>query len=161
MDERLLPGESAEAHVARLANAKAEWARQAYPRALVIAGDTVVVLEGEVLGKPRDRTEGEAMLRRLSGRTHGVLSAYRLLDGESGRSLGRTVETRVTFRELPDAWIAWYAGLPEMQDKAGAYAIQGIGGAMIARIEGSYTNVVGFPIEFIVWDLIEQGWVRL
>ena len=161
LDERLLPGEAPEAHVTRLARAKAEAARRDFPRAVLIGGDTVVVLDGEVLGKPRDRGEGEAMLRRLSGRAHRVLSAYHLLEAPSGQSLERIVETRVTFRELPAAWIAWYAGLPEMLDKAGAYAIQGVGGAMVTRIEGSYTNVVGFPVEFVLWDLIDQGWVRL
>lgn len=161
LDERMLAGEAPEAHVARLARLKAETVRMDFPDALVIAGDTLVVLGEEVLGKPRDRQDGEAMLRKLSGRTHRVLSAYQLDDVPSGRSLGRTVETRVTFRELPEAWIAFYGGLPEMLDKAGAYAIQGIGGAMVTRIEGSFTNVVGFPVEFVLWDLIEQGWVRL
>ena len=161
VEERALPGESPEAQVARLARSKARSAAPHHPDALVIGGDTVVVLGEAVLGKPRDREEGEAMLRRLSGRTHRVLSAYHLLDGPSGEWLGRTVETRVTFRQLPEAWIAWYGSLPEMLDKAGAYAIQGVGGAMIERIEGSYTNVVGFPVECVLWDLIDRGWVRI
>lgn len=161
LDESPHPGEPPEAQVARLARAKAEAAAPAHPDALVIGGDTVVVLGEEVLGKPRDRADGESMLRRLSGQTHRVLSGYWLLDGPSGESFGHTVETRVTFRALPPQWIAWYAALPEMLDKAGAYAIQGVGGAMVERIEGSYTNVVGFPVERVLWDLIDRGWVRL
>ena len=161
VDERLLPGETPEAHVERLAGLKAEAARAPHPGHGILAGDTVVVQDAEPLGKPADPAEAERMLTRLSGATHRVLSAYCLLDADTGeRSAGR-VETRVTFRRLPPAWIRWYSRLDEARDKAGAYGIQGIGGAMVDRIEGSYPNVVGFPIEAIVWELLARGWLAL
>jgi len=161
VEERLLPGEAPGAHVQRLAAQKAEAARAAFPQHGILAGDTVV-LHGEViLGKPADVADAERMLTRLSGETHRVLSAYALLDAATGEQSGGTVETRVTFRRLPPAWIQWYSRLDEARDKAGAYGIQGIGGAMVERIEGSYPNVVGFPIEVIVWDLLARGWVAL
>jgi septum formation protein len=161
VDERAVPGEAAETHVARLAREKAEAVRGRCPGALIVAADTVVELDGRILGKPCGKGEGEAMLRALSGRTHRVLSGYHALDNASGAWLARTVETAVTFRELPADWIAWYCAQPEMLDKAGAYGIQGLGGMMVTRIEGSYTNVMGFPVEFFLWDMLERGWIRL
>lgn len=161
VDESLLPGESAREHVPRLAALKAQAAREPFPGHLVLAGDTTVLLEEEIMGKPVDAKDAERMLTALSGRTHSVLSAYMILDTESGEQRGRTVETRVSFRRLPERWLQWYSRLDEPKDKAGAYGIQGIGGAMVERIEGSYTNVVGFPIENIFWDLFEKGWITL
>lgn len=161
VDERALPGESAEEYVSRLAGEKARAVRGDCPGSLIVAGDTAVVLEGRILGKPRDRAGGASMLRALSGRTHRVLSAYHVVNGADGEELRRTVETAVTFRDLPPFWIDWYCALPEMKDKAGAYAIQGVGGAMVSRIDGSYTNVVGFPVEDFLWDMIRRGWIRL
>jgi nucleoside triphosphate pyrophosphatase len=161
VDERALPGEGPLEHVARLAGLKARAARAGHPRHGILAGDTVVVLGEELLGKPADAGDAERMLTRLSGMTHRVLSAYRLLDADSGEESGQSVETRVTFRRLPQAWLRWYSRLDETRDKAGAYGIQGIGGAMVERIEGSYSNVVGFPIETIVWDLLARGWLAL
>jgi len=161
VDERLLPGEAPEAHVARLAARKAEAALAEHGDHLIVAGDTVVVHGGVVLGKPDSPQDAERMLTLLSGQTHRVLSACVLLDGPSGTRLERCVETLVTFRELPAPWIRWYSRLDECRDKAGAYGIQGIGGAMVARIEGSYNNVMGLPVEAIVWDLLDMGWVAL
>jgi septum formation protein len=161
VDERVLDGESAEDHVARLAQDKVRAVRGGCAGSMIVAGDTVVVLEGRILGKPRGRADGEAMLAALSGRTHRVLSAYHVLDDPSGEAVHRTVETRVTFRALTPEWIAWYGALPEMLDKAGAYGIQGAGGAMVSSIEGSYTNVVGFPVEAFLWDMLDRGWIRL
>lgn len=161
VDETALPAESPAGHVARLAACKAEVARREYPGHVILAGDTVVVQGGDILGKPRDPDEAARMLTRLSGAAHRVLSAYCLLDAASGAALARTVETQVTFRRLPPEWIRWYSRLDEAQDKAGAYGIQGVGGAMVESLTGSYTNVVGLPIESVVWDLLEQGWLVL
>ena len=122
-------------------------------------GDTVVVHQGQVLGKPRDTTHAAQMLTRLSGQAHRVITAYALLDADSGVQRAGTVETRVVFRSLSPQWVRWYSAQTESKDKAGAYGIQGLGGAMVAGIEGSYTNVVGFPIEAVFWDLVELGWV--
>jgi len=161
VDETARHGESPAAYVARLAAAKAEAARSAHPEHGILAGDTVVLLGDEMLGKPADPAEAAGMLERLSGVSHRVLSAWHLLDAASGAGAGGVCETRVTFRRLPPAWIQWYSRLDEAQDKAGAYGIQGIGGIMVERIEGSYPNVVGFPIEAVVWELLAQGWLAL
>jgi len=161
VDEAARPGEAPEALVLRLAIDKAAAARKHFPTHLILAGDTTVVVDGRMLGKPESPADAARMLGHLSGRTHRVLSAYCLLDGKTSQTHTRVVDTAVTFRPLPQAWIAWYSAQPEAQDKAGAYGIQGIGGAMIARIEGSYTCVMGLPIEAIVWDLLERGWLTL
>jgi septum formation protein len=161
VDERALPGEAAEAHVERLARCKAEAARAGFPGHGILAGDTVVVHQGEILGKPVHAQDAQRMLERLSDATHRVLSAWYALDADTGQANGGIVETRVTFRRLPPAWIRWYSRLDEALDKAGAYGIQGIGGAMVERIEGSYPNVVGFPIEVVVWELLARGWLEL
>jgi len=161
VDESALPGERPEELVARLARLTAQAVGGLPPQALAIAGDTLVVLGGDVLGKPRGRDDAVRMLSALSGQEHRVLSGYHLQQGPGGEAVNRTVETRVRFRELPEEWIAWYADLPETMDKAGAYAIQGMGGLLVSGIEGSYTNVVGFPVEQVVWDLIRQGWAAL
>jgi septum formation protein len=161
VDEAARPGEAPDALVQRLAGDKAAAARTRFPAHVILGADTTVVLDGQMLGKPASPAHAADMLSLLSGRTHRVLSAYCLLDGPTGRAHARVVDTAVTFRALPQAWIAWYSAQPEAQDKAGAYGIQGIGGAMISRIEGSYTCVMGLPIEAIVWDLLERGWLTL
>lgn len=161
VDEAARPGEAPDALVLRLAAAKAEAARTRFPAHVILGADTTVVLDGRMLGKPASPADAARMLGLLAGRTHRVLSAYCLLEAATGQAHARVIDTAVTFRPLPQAWIAWYSAQPEAQDKAGAYGIQGIGGAMISRIEGSYTCVMGLPIEAIVWDLLERGWLTL
>ncbi|MDH5751298.1 MAG: Maf family protein [Deltaproteobacteria bacterium] len=161
VDESGLPGETPVEHVLRLARLKAQAAREGHPGHGVLAGDTVVVLDGVVLGKPEHQADAARMLKMLAGNTHQVVTAYHLCDADTGEGFGRTVQTGVTFRGLPPEWLNWYSGSPEAADKAGAYGIQGLGGVMLARLEGSYTNVVGFPVEDIFWDLVELGWVSI
>ena len=161
VDESPLPGELPKAHVERLAALKAQMARHRFGDHLILAGDTVVALGDAILGKPAHAEQAREMLRQLSGQNHRVLSAYHLLDTASGGFCARTVETDVIFRELSDSWLDYYTALPECLDKAGAYGIQGIGGTMVQEIRGSYTTVVGFPMEAIFWDLVSQGWVEL
>lgn len=161
IDETRLPGETAREMVARLAGEKAGFAARALTDTLVLGADTVVVADSEILGKPHGPEEAKSMLLRLSGRSHRVLSAYSLRDGLSGRQCSRTVESVVTFRNLTPKWINWYAGHPEAQDKAGAYGIQGLGGAMVAHLAGSYNNVVGLPVESVIWDMLDNGWLCL
>ncbi len=160
-DETPRPGETPEGLVRRLAEGKARLASAAFPQELVLAGDTVVALEGDLLNKPSDAEEGLAMLRKLSGRSHQVVSAYHLMDGTSGVEVRRVVSTLVTFRELDEDWIHWYGAQPEGRDKAGGYGIQGLGGAMVAHIAGSYTSVVGLPVEDVIWDLRAHGWLEI
>lgn len=115
-----------------------------HPDMWVLGADTVVALEGDILGKPQDAAQAEAMLRRLSGRTHRVFTAIVLQRQEE--RLQKVVETQVRFRELSAAEIAAYAATGEPSDKAGAYGIQGKAAAFVAAIHGSYTNVVGLPL---------------
>jgi septum formation protein len=159
VDETPMPGEAPQALAARLCAAKAQAALARFPGHLILAGDTVVALDGRLLGKPASPAEAAEMLRLLSGQTHRVLTGYHLLDGPSGRRVARVIETAVTFHVLPPEWVRWYSHLPEAWDKAGGYAIQGRGGALVSGIHGSYSNVVGLPVESVIWDMLEQGWL--
>lgn len=161
VDESPLPDETPAHHVERLSALKAAAVRERFPAHLVLAADTVVVLGKEVLGKPSSVKDAERMLHLLAGNTHEVISGYTLRDGRSGEELSGAVTTQVGFRALPPAWIRWYSRLEESRDKAGAYGIQGIGGAMIEKIAGSYNNVVGLPIEEILWKMMDKGWITL
>ncbi|MBU3825655.1 MAG: septum formation inhibitor Maf [Candidatus Oceanisphaera merdipullorum] len=142
-------GETAEQYVQRLARDKAqagaEIAAHAEGPALpVLGGDTIVVVDGDVLEKPRDQADGRAMLRRLSGRSHQVLTAVALV--HAGQVSEVLVATEVTFRVLNDADIARYWASGEPADKAGGYGIQGLAGSFVTRIDGSYSGVVGLPL---------------
>jgi septum formation protein len=142
-------GEAAADYVARLARAKAEEGAAmiraaARPARPVLGADTEVVLDGEILGKPRDRDHGIAMLRRLSGCTHQVLTAIRILHQDELQ--GAVVESRVRFAALSEEDIARYWDSGEPAGKAGGYAVQGRAAAFIARIDGSYTGIVGLPL---------------
>jgi septum formation protein len=143
IDETPREGEAAEAYVLRLAREKALTVAARHPGAWVLAADTTVALGPELLGKPADAEEARAMLSRLSGRTHDVYTGVAL----AGRHTEAfVVRTRVTFRALGPGEIAWYAGTGEPLDKAGAYAVQGKGGFLVAAVEGSPTNVIGLPL---------------
>jgi septum formation protein len=142
--EEPLPGETAEAAAVRLAAEKAAAAALLSPQAWVLAADTLVFLDGAVLGKPRDDAEAAAMLRRLSGREHGVVTALHLRRGEApGRGIAEV--SRVRFAPLDEEEIAWYVATGEPSDKAGAYGVQGLGARFIEEIHGSFTNVMGLP----------------
>lgn len=143
LDETPLAGEAPAAHVARLAEAKAA-AAGAAEGAVVLAADTIVVLDGDLLGKPADRADAAATLRSLSGRTHEVATGVCVLAPAGAATT--VVRTAVTFRTLTDDEIAWYVATGEPLDKAGSYGIQGAAGAFVARIDGSPTNVVGLPL---------------
>jgi septum formation protein len=131
--------------VVRLSQAKAR-AVFTCSDVVVIACDTVVALDGEILGKPRDASEATAMLRRLRGRSHAVYSAVTLLEPSTGRTLTDVAETQVTMRAYTEVEIAAYVASGDPLDKAGAYAIQHAGFHPVAEIEGCYANVVGFPL---------------
>jgi septum formation protein len=141
LDENARPGESAEQYVLRLAREKAEAVHARHPTDTVLAADTSVVLEGRILGKPGTAEEAVEMLRALSGRTHQVMTAVAV--AEVG---ARCVTAAVTFAAASEAALRWYVSTGEPMDKAGAYAVQGIGGFLVERIEGSYSAVVGLPL---------------
>jgi len=144
IDETPLGGETAEAAAVRLAGEKAARAAQRDPHAWILAADTLVFLEGRILGKPRDGAEAEAMLRLLSGREHGVVTAVRLRSGDSAGT-GIAEVSHVRFAPMTGEEIAWYAATGEPRDKAGAYGVQGLGARFIQEIRGSFTNVMGLP----------------
>jgi septum formation protein len=151
VDERALGGETARQMVLRLAEVKArsvaaDLADPTRPR-LVLAADTAVVIDGKALGKPRSAEEAIEMLRLLRGRTHEVLTGVFLLRTDDGRSVGGVESTRVRFRDYDDTTIRAYVESGEPMGKAGAYAIQGGGAALADCLEGSWSNVVGLPME--------------
>jgi septum formation protein len=153
IDERRRDGEPPAIHVLRVAREKAEAVAVRHAGAPVLAADTIVVLGDSVLGKPRDRAESLAMLARLSGRAHVVLTGMCALF--RGRCATAVEAATVVFRELSPALREWYAATGEGDDKAGAYALQGAGGALVVRVEGNPQAVVGLPLGPVT-DLLER-----
>ncbi|MGE5708151.1 MAG: Maf family protein [Bacteroidota bacterium] len=153
IDPTWTPREAAE----KIALRKAEDVAREHPEAdLVIGADTVVVLCDEILGKPANRMDAFLMLGKLSGRTHEVITGFAVL-GKDGRCVDSS-RTSVTFRTLHPQEIETYVATGEPLDKAGAYAIQGLGGLFVERIEGCYPNVVGLPLPGIDRALRQLGW---
>src|SRR5690606_30383725 len=149
-DER--PGESAEAYVRRIARDKATVVAARHAGRVVLAADTTVVVDGAILAKPADRADGARMLRALAGRDHDVLTGVAIArDGAIREAVERT---GVTVAPMSEADIAWYLESGEADDKAGAYGIQGRFSRFVPRIDGSYTNVVGLPIELVARLLV-------
>jgi septum formation protein len=162
-DESLLPDETPESHVVRLSCDKAREVagRPHQSGRWFIGSDTVVVRDGAILGKPADAAEAFSMLSSLSGRSHRVISGYAVHDRQSGRTLSDAVTTTVFFKDLTRREIEGYIATGEPFDKAGAYAIQGVGAFMIPRIDGSYSNVVGLPLCAVISALEELGAVQM
>ena len=162
VEEAPLPGESAQAMVARLAEAKARAAaaqiRDDAGDYVVVGADTAVELDGEILGKPRDVEHAREMLAKLSGRTHHVLTGIFLLQLPGGATRAAVESSAVAFTPLNEKEIGAYVASGEPMDKAGAYAIQGLAGRFIPRIEGCYFNVVGLPLATLYALLHELGW---
>jgi septum formation protein len=146
IDESYLPGETPIAHAERLARGKA--AAIDAPDAVIIGSDTIVVVDGDVLGKPRDRAHAAEMLRRLSGRSHIVMTGVAVQF--RGRLASGVEEVGVTFRELGDADIERYIDTGEPMDKAGAYGIQGYGATIVERVDGDYFAVMGLALNRLV-----------
>ncbi|MCG9720348.1 Maf-like protein [Shewanella sp. Isolate7] len=146
IDESHRAGESAAEFVVRLAieKANAGLALWGQADAVVLGSDTIVVLEGAILGKPKDEADARQMLSALSGKRHSVMTAVAVTDGQ--RTLSRLVETKVQFCGLTEQAILAYIATGEPMDKAGAYGIQGLGGCFVEAIDGSYSAVVGLPL---------------
>ena len=149
-----LPGEAAKACAERLAREKALAVAGQRPHDIVLGADTVVVVDGQLLGKPSDTADAERMLRMLSGREHQVITGVCLVF--SGQPSVASETTLVTVSEITDGEIADYVASGEPMDKAGAYAIQGIASRWIPRIEGDYSNVVGLPVA-LVWRMLQES----
>lgn len=150
IDERLRSGETPEALVVRLAHEKALAVARRLgpgPRRLVLGADTLVVLDGEILGKPRDAVEAEGMLARLAGRTHRVLTGVALARSDGPERRACRVASEVRMRPVGAEEIRRYVATGEPLDKAGAYALQGRGRAFVEKVEGSTSNVIGLPVD--------------
>jgi septum formation protein len=159
VDETIIPGESAHDLVQRLADGKADLvSARAVGPAIVIAADTVVVLDGHIIGKPRTSDDARQMLTRLSGRTHSVVTGVTLIRLPDAERRSFIETTHVHFAAVSPEEISRYLATGEPHDKAGAYAIQGRAGRYIPRIEGCYFNVVGLPLARVTVALAELGW---
>ena len=161
IEEDFIEGEPPEKHVLRLAEAKALNIGNQYPHRWVIAADTIVYIDHTILGKPKDRGEAMEMLRRLNGREHQVLTAFSVRHLEKGIEDKEAVQTTVKVKTLTPVEMEWYTNTGEPSDKAGGYAVQGIGSFMIEWIRGSYTNVVGLPLYELMEMLKRLGAIKI
>jgi septum formation protein len=155
VDESYVGGEQPEAHAERLARAKAESIATGLSESLVIAADTIVVIDGKVLGKPKDEADAARMLKMLSGRRHVVMTAVAV--AYRGQTVSNIERVSVNFRELGDDEIERYIATGEPMDKAGAYGIQGYGATIVRRIEGDYFAVMGLSLVRLVELLVQIG----
>lgn len=149
VDERVLPDETPEGYAVRVSLDKARVAAARAGGGIVIAADTIVVVDEEILGKPADERDAARMLARLSGRMHRVITGIAIIDAATGKNLTGTSVTRVWFRDLPREEIQAYVKTGEPLDKAGAYGIQEKGALLVDKIEGCYFNVVGLPLSLL------------
>ena len=157
INEDVRAGEAAVAYTERLAREKAAVIASKHPEAYVIAADTTVVIDGDILGKPADGAEARAMLRRLSGRSHTVCTGIAVAQGS--RTESAVEQVGVTFRALTDEEIADYVATGEPMDKAGAYGIQGWGATIVERVDGDYFSVMGLGLRRLV-ELFTRHGVR-
>jgi septum formation protein len=146
-------------YVIECARLKAKDIAKNHPESVVIGSDTVVVLDGEILLKPRNRNQAIDYLSRLSGKTHDVITAVSIIKGASEESFHEI--TQVTFFDLPAAWINAYVDTEDPYDKAGAYGIQTVSGLFVEKINGDYNSVVGLPIAKLAQKLSLAGYIRL
>jgi septum formation protein len=160
IDEEEIDGETPREQVVRLSQAKAREVGRTFKDRWILGADTIVFIDGEVLGKPRTEAEADSMLRKLSGREHTVITGCFIYHPELNRSAGTVVESRVAIKKLTDNEIEGYIKTGEPFDKAGAYAVQGIGMFMIEKVFGSHTNVIGLPVCEVVGALKRLGAIR-
>jgi len=157
VDERVLPNELPEGYAVRVALDKARVAAARAGTGIVIAADTIVVLNNEILGKPADPADAERMLKLLSGNVHRVITGLAVMDADTGKALTRASVTRVWFRSLAQHEIKSYVDTGEPLDKAGAYGIQEHGALLVEKIDGCYFNVVGLPLSLLGELLLSFG----
>ncbi len=156
-EERITPGLSPATLARSLSRQKAEAVAAKYKDAIIVAADTFIVYESEILGKPHTAREAIRMLKSLSGRAHTVITGFTIIDTGSGKKISKSVKTKVCFKKLSSKDIDAYVKTGEPLDKAGAYAIQGLGAALIDKIEGDFLNVVGLPLDALLKVLREFG----
>lgn len=156
IEERREEGEEPEAYVLRLSREKAEEVASRRPEAWVIGADTTVYIDHTILEKPSDPADAVRMLRTISGREHTVFTGITLVGPAKSSRESRVVSTQVTMINLTEEEIIWYVATGEPMDKAGAYAVQGVGAMFISSIRGNYTNVVGLPLS-VLFDMMRQA----
>ncbi len=161
IDETKVPLSDPDKYVRQLAEIKAQDIAKQYPRRWVIAADTIVVINDMILGKPDSEEDARTMLNQLSNRTHQVLTGYALFCRDENCFHSNVITTQVRFKKLNASEIEWYIHTGEPFDKAGAYAIQGIGTFLVKSIKGSYTNVVGLPVCEVIEFLIKKNVVAI
>lgn len=155
IDESRHAGEDPPTYVKRVARLKAEAVVSLSPAETVVGADTVVVVDGEILGKPRDEEAARGMLRKLQGRWHEVLTGVAVFNGQTGQPKVVYEVTEVRFAAMSEDEIDWYVSTGEPMDKAGAYAIQGLGARFVEGIKGEYSNVVGLPVRAL-YELLRE-----
>lgn len=153
IDEKRNPRLKIRSQVEAISQKKAQAVAEQHPDAVIIAADTLVEIEGEILGKPTDRDDAVRMLHKLSGKTHSVCTGFTIIDTASKKQSTKSEETKVTMRKVTEHEIMQYIETDKPFDKAGGYAIQGIGAILFERIEGDYSNVVGLPITSVALEL--------
>jgi nucleoside triphosphate pyrophosphatase len=159
-DESSVPLTDPEIYVQTLAEAKAGEIAASHPESWIIGADTIVLIDGDILGKPETLNQARDMLNRLSGQIHQVLTGYAICCRAKNHLFVDTVTTDVHFKKLSPEEVEWYIHTEEPFDKAGAYAIQGLGTFLVRRVNGSYTNVVGLPVCEVIEYLIRVGVVH-
>jgi len=156
-EEQTIPALGSHELVKRNSLEKAKTVATKRRNAIIIAADTIGVRRGKIIGKPHTSTEARKILTALSGRSHRVITGFTIIDTGTGKTVSRSVETKVYFRKLTPAEIDAYIRTSEPLDKAGAYAIQGLGSVIVEKIEGDYYNVIGLPLSALVKALKEFG----
>ncbi len=161
VDESAMALDAPDLYVQQLANAKAEEIARRFPDRWIIGADTIVLIDNQILGKPDGKTAARDMLQRLSGQTHQVFTGFTICCRALKKNHTEATRTDVTFKSLSPKEIEWYIHTDEPFDKAGAYAIQGLGTFLVKSIRGSYTNVVGLPVCEVIEVLIREGVIEL
>ena len=157
VDETFRSGETMHEHVLRLSREKARAVASNHPDSWILAADTIVVIDGEVMGKPRTPQDARTMLAKLSGREHTVITGFAVIKGEGDEYVCDAVESKVFFKHIPEDEIEWYIATDEPYDKAGGYAMQGMAACFIKEIRGSHTNVIGLPLCEVMEALKSAG----
>jgi septum formation protein len=156
-EEDIYPGLQPHDAAQKISLKKAEIVASRHKNVVIIAADTFIVFDGQILGKPSTANESKKMLQKLSGKSHSVITGFSVIDTAKNKTLSRSVETIVFLKKLTSSEIDTYVKSKEPLDKAGGYAIQGLGAVIVDRIEGDYLNVVGLPLSALTEALKEFG----
>lgn len=157
IDEKLNPRLGPKGQAEELSLEKAHFVAEKYPDHVIIAADTIVYIQGDILGKPKNMDEAKRMIKKLQGKTHSVFTGFTILHQATKKTITDSVETKVTFRKLNDSEIKNYLKKEKPLDKAGGYGVQGIGAVLLESIKGDFFNVVGLPLSKVIPALKKFG----